>query len=86
MPLETMLRVYFLQNWYGLSDSMAEGTLYDSEAMLRFARIDLGDGQIPDETTIQNFRHLLDPPNPQSWHDTPLPRLTWFPQRLPEAG
>jgi transposase, IS5 family len=60
MPLETMLRVYFLQNWYALSDPMAEETLYDSEAMRRFARIELGDDRIPDETTILNFRHLLE--------------------------
>jgi IS5 family transposase len=60
MPLETMLRVYFLQNWYALSDPMAEETLYDSEAMRRFAEIKLGDDRIPDETTILNFRHLLE--------------------------
>ena len=57
-----MLRVYFLQNWYALSDPMAEETLYDSEAMRRFAGIELGDDRIPDETTILNFRHLLE------WH------------------
>jgi len=60
MPLETMLRVYFLQNWYALSDPMAEEMLYDSEAMRRFAGIELGDDRIPDETTIVNFRHLLE--------------------------
>jgi len=60
MPLDTMLRVYFLQNWYALSDPMAEETLYDSEAMRRFAGIELGDDRIPDETTILNFRHLLE--------------------------
>jgi IS5 family transposase len=60
MPLETMLRVYFLQNWYALSDPMAEETLYDSEAMRRFAGIEWGDDRIPDETTILNFRHLLE--------------------------
>ena len=60
MLLETMLRVYFLQNWYCLSDPMAEETLYDSEAMRRFAGIELGDDRIPDETTILNFRHLLE--------------------------
>ncbi len=60
MPLETMLRVYFLQNWYALSDPMAEESLYDSEAMRRFAEIELGDDRIPDETTILNFRHLLE--------------------------
>ena len=58
MSLETMLRVHFLQNWYALSDPMAEETLYDSEAMRRFAGIELGDDRIPDETTILNFRHL----------------------------
>ena len=60
LPLETMLRVYFLQNWYALSDPMAEETLYDSEAMRRFAGIELGDDRIPDEATILNFRHLLE--------------------------
>ena len=60
MQIETMLRVYFLQNWYALSDPMAEETLYDSEAMRRFAGIELGDDRIPDETTILNFRHLLE--------------------------
>jgi IS5 family transposase len=60
MPLETMLRIYFLQNWYALSDPMAEEMLYDSEAMRRFAGIELGDDRIPDETTILNFRHLLE--------------------------
>jgi IS5 family transposase len=60
MPLETMLRVYFLQHWYALSDPMAEETLYDSEAMRQFAGIELGDDRIPDETTILNFRHLLE--------------------------
>jgi IS5 family transposase len=60
MPLETMLRVYFLQQWYALSNPMAEEMLYDSEAMRRFAGIELGDDRIPDETTILNFRHLLE--------------------------
>ena len=60
MPLKMLLRVYFLQNWYALSDPMAEETLYDSEAMRRFAGIELGDDRIPDETTILNFRHLLE--------------------------
>ena len=60
MPLETMLRVYFLQQWYALSDPMAEEMLYDSDAMRQFARIEVGDDRIPDETTILNFRHLLE--------------------------
>jgi IS5 family transposase len=60
MPLETMLRVYFLQQWYALSDPMAEEMLYDSDAMRHFVGIELGDDRIPDETTILNFRHLLE--------------------------
>jgi transposase, IS5 family len=47
MPLETMLRIFFLQNWYALSNPMAEETLYDSEAMRRFAGIKLGDDRPP---------------------------------------
>jgi IS5 family transposase len=43
-----MLRVYFLQNWYALSDPMAEESLYDSDAMRHFAGIELGDDRIPD--------------------------------------
>ncbi|GHE02555.1 hypothetical protein GCM10008024_22490 [Allgaiera indica] len=58
MPLGAMLRVCFLQNRYALCDPMAEGTLCDSEAMRRFAGIELGDDWFPDETTILNFRHL----------------------------
>jgi transposase, IS5 family len=58
MPLVTMLRIYFPQNWYTLSDPVAEETLYDSEAMRQIAGIELGDDRISDETTLLNFRHL----------------------------
>lgn len=60
IPLEVMLRVYCLQQWYALSDPLAEESLYDSDAMRRFAGLELGDDRIPDETTILNFRHLLE--------------------------
>ena len=60
LPLETMLRVYFLQQWFDLSDPLAEDMLYDSEAMRRFARVDLGEDTVPDESTILRFRHLLE--------------------------
>jgi IS5 family transposase len=59
-PLETMLCIYFLQQWYALNDLMAEEVLYDSDAMHQFAGIELGDDRIPGETTILNFRHLLE--------------------------
>ncbi|MFQ5624376.1 MAG: IS5 family transposase [Paracoccaceae bacterium] len=60
IPLAVMLRIYCLQQWYALSDPMAEESLYDSDAMRRFAGLELGDDRIPDETTILNFRHLLE--------------------------
>ena len=60
MPLERMLRIYFLQQWYGLSDPAMEDALYDIESMRRFAGIDIESDVIPDETTILHFRHLLE--------------------------
>ena len=59
MPLETMLRIYFLQQWFDLSDPAAEDALYDSESMRRFVGLELSDDAVPDETTILHFRHLL---------------------------
>ena len=60
MPLERMLRIYFMQQWYGLSDPAMEDALYDIESMRRFADIDLEVDVVPDETTILHFRHLLE--------------------------
>ena len=60
LGLETMLRIYFLQQWFDLSDPAAEDAIYDSESMRRFARVELGDDVVPDETTILRFRHLLE--------------------------
>lgn len=58
-PLELMLRIHCLQQWFNLSDPAAEEALYDSESMRRFARVELGMDRVPDETTILRFRHLL---------------------------
>ena len=55
-----MLRLYFVQHWFALSDPAAEDALYDSTALRRFVGIDLGQAPAPDETTILNFRHLLE--------------------------
>jgi IS5 family transposase len=60
MALEMMLRIYFMQQWYGLSDPAMEDSLYDIESMRRFAGINLETDAIPDETTILHFRHLLE--------------------------
>ena len=58
-PLETMLRVHLLQNWYGYSDPAMEEALYEIAPLRQFARLNLVDA-IPDETTILNFRRLLE--------------------------
>lgn len=58
--LEMMLRIYFLQQWFNLSDPAAEDALYDSVSMRRFIGLDLGQQAAPDETTICRFRHLLE--------------------------
>ena len=60
IPLERMLRIYFLQLWFNLSDPAVEGALYDSVSMRSFAGIDLGVESVPDETTVCKFRHLLE--------------------------
>ena len=58
--LSILLRVYFLQHWFNLSDPGAEEALYDSPVLRGFAGVDLGRAPAPDETTILNFRHLLE--------------------------
>jgi IS5 family transposase len=58
--IERMLRIHFLQHWFELSDPGAEEALYDSRAMRQFVGIDLGKEPVPDETTILNFRHLME--------------------------
>jgi IS5 family transposase len=58
--LSIMLRVYFLQQWFNLSDPGAEEALYESPALRRFAGVDLGRAPAPDESTILQFRHLLE--------------------------
>lgn len=59
--LERMLRIYFLQQWYALADEALEDALYDSQALQRFARIELhAEGGVPDATTLLKFRRLLE--------------------------
>ncbi|MGH2375730.1 MAG: IS5 family transposase [bacterium] len=60
IPLERMLRIYFLQHWFNLSDPAVEEALYESVSMRTFAGIDLGREPAPDETTVCKFRHLLE--------------------------
>lgn len=55
-----MLKIYFLQQWYNLSDPAAEEAIYDRNSFQKFLGIDLLSESVPDETTILNFRHLLE--------------------------
>src|ERR1700678_2907817 len=58
--VERMLRIYFLQQWFNLSDPAVEESLYDSAVMRGSVGIDLGREPVPDETTVCKFRHLLE--------------------------
>ena len=60
MPLMSMLRIYFMQQWYAMSDPAMEDALYEIESMRRFAGLELAEDPIPDETTILKFRRLLE--------------------------
>ncbi|QIF44166.1 IS5 family transposase [Aeromonas veronii] len=58
-PLDTMLRIHCMQQWYSFSDGAMEDALYEITSMRLFAKLSL-DQPIPDRTTIMNFRHLLE--------------------------
>jgi transposase, IS5 family len=58
--LSIMLRTYFVQQWFNLSDPGVEEALYESAALRRFVGVDLGVAPAPDETTVLRFRHLLE--------------------------
>ena len=58
--LAIMLRTYFVQQWFNLSDPGVEEVFYESAALRRFVGVDLGVAPAPDETTICRFRHLLE--------------------------
>lgn len=61
--VETMLRIHFLQQWFGLSDPAMEEALHDVSLYCEFARLDPGSMRLPDESTILRFRHLLEEHN-----------------------
>jgi len=58
--LERMLRMYFIANWFNLSDEACEDALYDVVSFREFCRFDLGEERVPDATTLLGFRHLLE--------------------------
>ena len=58
--IETMLRIHYLQQWFGLSDPAMEEALHDVPLYREFAKLDDAQARLPDETTILRFRHLLE--------------------------
>ena len=58
--VERMVRLHFVEHWFNLSDPAAEEARYESVSMRQFVGIDLGRKPVPDETTMLNFRHLLE--------------------------
>ncbi|MGQ9770469.1 MAG: IS5 family transposase [Thermogutta sp.] len=61
--LPWMIKLYFLQIWFGLPDSQTEEMMHDSLAVREFLGLDLGRDRPPDETTILRFRHLIEKHN-----------------------
>src|SRR5215469_12791614 len=59
-PLSTMLRIHFMQQWFGYSDPAMEEALHDIPVLRRFAGLDAFEDALPDERTILRFRHLLE--------------------------
>jgi len=58
--LPAMLRIHFMQQWFSYGDAAMEEALHDIPLLRRFAGLDAGTDAMPDETTILNFRHLLE--------------------------
>jgi len=58
--LDLILKIHCMQQWFGLSDPGMEDAIYDRNSFQKFLNIDLMAGGVPDETTILNFRHLLE--------------------------
>ena len=59
-PIQTMLRIHFMQQWFGLSDPAMEEALFDVPMYREFAQLPDGLVRLPDESTILRFRHLLE--------------------------
>ena len=59
-PVETMLRIHFMQQWFTLSDPAMEEALHDVPLFREFAALDNWNTRLPDESTILRFRHLLE--------------------------
>lgn len=59
-PIETMLRIHFMQNWFTFGDQVMEEALIDTPLYREFARLNVDADRLPDAITILRFRHLLE--------------------------
>ncbi|MFC3626284.1 IS5 family transposase [Vogesella amnigena] len=80
MPLASMFRIYCLQQWFNFSDRQMEDALYEIDSVRRFAGFACVTDALPDETTILNFRHLLEK------HDLPAQLLARINAHLQAKG
>jgi transposase, IS5 family len=78
--VDVLLRVHFMQQWFGLSDPAMEEALHDTPIYREFAKLDTGMSRIPDETTILRFRHLIET------HDLGKAMFAAINSKLTEAG
>jgi IS5 family transposase len=76
----TMVRIHFMQQWFGLSDPAMEEALHDVPLYREFAGLDAGATRMPDESTILRFRHLLEE------HDLSMRLLTTINATLAAKG
>src|SRR5574344_1544889 len=58
-PVEMLLRIHFMQQWFTLSDPAMEEALHDMPLFRDFVGLSW-DSPTPDESTILRFRHLLE--------------------------
>ena len=79
-PLEVMLRIYLLQKWFALSDPAMEEAPYEITSLRHFAHLSLTQGSLFEDTTIINFRHLLEQ------HELATDILTMLNGHLGERG
>lgn len=59
-PVESLLRIHFMQQWFTLSDPAMEEALHDVPLFRDFAGLGGWDDRLPDESTILRFRHVLE--------------------------
>ena len=59
-PVEALLHIHFMQQWFTLSDPAMEEALHDVPLFRDFSGLGGWDDRLPDESTILRFRHILE--------------------------